>query len=148
VLQQGRNTQNPNMLAYGEEGDLQPGSRLYVVNDTFVNDLGRGAAMLIGPTVRGPLLAENDISTGSPVFAAQRGAPLRHNCVTGNPRFANAPRYDYRLTPSSPCRRAGRRPGSAHGFSLVPRFQYAGVAGHVRRTDGGVIAGAFGLIAR
>ncbi len=147
VLQQGLNTQNPNMLAYGEEGDLQPDSHLYVVNDTFVNDLGRGSALLIGPAVRTPLVAQNDISTGSPVFAAQRRARLRHNCVTANPRFVDAGRSDYRLTASSPCRRAGRRPGSAQGFSLVPRFQYAGVARDVRRSDGGVIAGAFGQTA-
>ena len=56
----------------------------------------------------------------------------------------NAGRYDYRLTRSSPCRRAGRRPGRAQGFALAPRFQYAGVAGHVARIDGGVVAGAFG----
>lgn len=144
VLQQGRNTQNPNMLAYGEEGDLYPDSHLYVVNDTFVNDLARGAAMLIGSEVRTPVLAQNDISTGSAVFVAQSGAHLRHNCLSANPRFVNASVYDYRLTASSPCRRVGRRPGSAQGASLIPRYQYAGVAGHVPRSDGGAIAGAFG----
>ncbi len=148
VLQQGRATQNPNMLAYGEEGDLHPDSHLYVVNDTFVNDLGRGAAMLIGSEVRTPLLAENDISTGSPVFAGQRDARLRHNCVTGDARFVNPSRYDYTLRASSPCRGVGRPPGSAQGFPLVPRFQYAGVAGHVRRTDSGAVAGAFGQTTR
>jgi hypothetical protein len=147
LLQQGSRTQNANMLAYGEEGNLQPDSRLYVVNDTFVNDLHRGAALLIGSGVA-PVVAENDISTGSPVFAGQPAARLRHNCVTANPRFANAPRYDYHLRATSSCRRAGRRPGSARGFSLVPRFQYAGVAGRMRRTDGGTIAGAFGATAR
>ncbi|MGH2893673.1 MAG: hypothetical protein ACRDPM_10480 [Solirubrobacteraceae bacterium] len=148
VLQQGTRTQNPNLLAYGEEGDLNPDSHLYVVNDTFVNDLHRGSAMFIGAEVRMPLLAENDISAGSPVFVAQRGARLRHNCVTAHPRFIDAGRYDYQLTASSPCRRVGRRPGSAQGFSLVPRFQYAGVAGQLRRSDGGVVAGAFGRTAR
>jgi hypothetical protein len=144
VLEQGRSTQNPNLLAYGEEGSLNPDSHLYAVNDTFVNDLGRGAAMLIGGDVRAPVLAQNDISTGSPVFATQRGAHLRHDCVAANPHFVDAAAYDYLLLGSSPCRRAGRGPGSAQGFSLVPRFQYAGVAGQVRRSDGGVIAGAFG----
>ncbi len=147
VLEQGSDTQNPNMLAYGEEGDLNPDSHLYVVNDTFVNDLGRGAAMLIGSEVRTPLLAENDISTGSPLFAPQHGARLRHNCITGNARFVNAPSYDYTLRASSPCRRVGRRPGAAQGFSLVPRDQYAGVAGRAVRLDGGRIAGAFGTTA-
>ncbi len=146
VLQQGPRTQNPNMLAYGEEGDLQPDSHLYVVNDTFVNELGQGAAMLIGADVRTPLLAEDDISVGSPVFTAQRGARLRHNCMTANARFVDPQRYDYRLTAASPCRHAGRRPGSAQGFSLAPRFQYTGVAASVRRADGGTIAGAFGTL--
>jgi hypothetical protein len=58
--------------------------------------------------------------------------------------IVDARRYDSLLTPSSPCRRAGRRPGSAQGFSLVPSFQYADTARQVRRTDGGVISGAFG----
>ncbi len=144
VLEQGGSTQNPNMLAYGEEGSLNPDSDLYAVNDTFVNDLGRGAAMLIGPEVRAPVVAQNDISTGSPVFVAQRGARVRHDCLTANPRFISAAGYDYRLRASSPCRHEGRRPGSAQGFSLVPRFQYAGLADQVRRSDGGTIAGAFG----
>jgi hypothetical protein len=147
VLQQGPRTQNPNMLAYGEEGDLQRDSRLYVVNDTFVNDLHRGAALLVGAGVA-PVVAQNNISTGSPVFATQPGAHLRHNCLIANPRFAAPARYDYRLRASSPCRRSGRRPSRARGFSLVPRFQYAGVAGGERRSDGGVIAGAFGTTAR
>lgn len=145
VLEQGSRTQNPNMLAYGEEGNLNPDSHLYAVNDTFVNALHRGSAMLIGAGVRVPVLAENDISTGSPVFVAQRGARVRHDCVTADPRFAAAARYDYRLRATSPCRRAGRRPGSAQCFSLAPRFQYAGLTGHVPRTDGGITAGAFGF---
>jgi hypothetical protein len=144
VLQQGRSTQNPKMLAYGEEGSLNADSHLYAVNDTFVNDLGHGAAMLIGAAVRAPVLAQNDISTGSPKFVAQRGARLRHDCVAADLHFVDAAAYDYRLRESSPCRRAGRPPGRAQGFSLVPRFQYAGVAGQLRRIDGGVIAGAFG----
>jgi hypothetical protein len=144
VLQQGPNTQNPNMLAYGEEGSLNADSRLYAVNDTFVNDLGRGAAMLVGPDVRAPVLAQNDISTGSPMFVAQRGARLREDCVTADPRFVDAAVYDYRLRASSPCLRARPRPRSAQGFSLVPHFQYAGVARQAGRSDGGVIAGAFG----
>src|SRR6185312_10611660 len=115
VLEQGRATQNPNMLAYGEEGEMNPDSHLYVVNDTFVNDLHRGSAILIGAGAA-PVLAENDLSTGSPVFVGQTGARLRHNCVTGDPRFVDARRYDYRLRSSSPCRRAGRRPGSAQGY--------------------------------
>ncbi len=52
--------------------------------------------------------------------------------------------YDYRLKPSSPCRRTAVKPGSANGFSLVPCFEYASVAGRTPRADGGTTAGAFG----
>jgi hypothetical protein len=102
--------------------------------------------MLIGSGVA-PVVAQNDISTGSPVFAGRAGARLRHDCLTDHPGFVDAARYDYALRASSPCRRRGRRPGSAHGFSLIPHFQYAGVAGRTRRTDGGTIAGAFSTTA-
>jgi Right handed beta helix region len=144
VLQQGSRTQNPNMLAYGEEGDLNPDSHLYAVNDTFVNDLHRGNAIFVGSQVTQPVLAENDISTGSTAFVSQSGAHTRHDCITSHPGFVDVAHYDYRLNATSPCRRAGVRPGSADGYSLVPRFQYVQVAKHATRTDGGMIAGAFG----
>jgi Right handed beta helix region len=148
VLEQGPHTANPNMLAYGEEGALNPDSHLYLVNDTFVNDLRRGAAVLVAAGVRARVLAENDISTGSPAFVTQAGAALRHDCVTARPRFVNARRYDYRLLAGSPCRRPVPPPGRAQGFSLAPTFQYSGVAALVRRTDRGTVAGAFGGAAR
>ncbi len=144
VIQQGTSTQNPNMIAYGEEGDLNPGSRLFAVNDTFVNDLHHGDAIFVGSQVTHPVFAENDISAGGTSFVSQRSAHTLHDCVTSNPGFVNPARYDYGLNASSPCRRVGRRPGSANGFSLVPRFQYVPVAGHATRIDGGTIAGAFG----
>jgi hypothetical protein len=144
VIQQGTRTQNSNMLAYGEEGSLNPDSRLYAINDTFVNDLGHGDAIAVGPEVQQPVLAENDISTGSPVFVSQAKARIRHDCLTADPGFLDPGRYDYRLAATSACRRVGVRPGRAQGFSLVPRFQYVHVAGHVLRMDGGTVAGAFG----
>ncbi len=144
VIEQGTSTQNPNMLAYGEEGDLNPDSRLYAVNDTFVNSLHRGDAIFVGSDVTEPVLAENDVSTGSTAFVSQPGARTRHDCITSHPGFRDPKRYDYQLSATSPCRRAGVHPGSANGFSLSPRFQYVPTAGHTRRTDGGTIAGAFG----
>ena len=145
VIEQGPSTQNPNMLAYGEEGDLNPDSRLYAVNDTFVNDLHRGDAIFVGPRVTAPVFAENDISTGSSAFVSQKAARSSHDCVTTNPGFVNPARYDYTLKPTSPCRHGTAiHPGEANGFSLTPRFEYVPIAGHTTRTDGGTIAGAFG----
>jgi Right handed beta helix region len=144
IIEQGRNTQNPNMLAYGEEGDLNPDSHLYVVNDTFVNDLHRGDAIFVGSGVTEPVFAENDISTGSAAFVSEAKARIRHDCITSHPGFSDPKHYDYRLTATSECRHKGTNLGSAQGFSLTPHFQYVAVAGHTRRTDGGTIAGALG----
>jgi hypothetical protein len=97
-----------------------------------------------GPGSEAPVLAEDDISTESPVFVSQAQARIRHDCLTPDPGFLDPGRYDYRLAATSACRPVGVRPGRAQGFPLVPRFQYVHVAGHVLRTDGGTIAGAFG----
>lgn len=144
TLQQGAGTRNQSMLAYGEEGNLNPDSRLYAVNDTFVNNFGLGDSILVAPAVAQPVVAQNDITVGSPVFVSQPAARVRHNCTTRHPAFIDSARYDYRLRANSPCRHVGRRPGPADGYSLVPRFQYAPVARHVKRADGGKIAGAYG----
>jgi hypothetical protein len=144
VIQQGPTTRASNMLAYGEEGNVNPGSRLYAVNDTFINDLRRGYSIFVGSSVAHPVTAENDITVGSSAFVSQPAARLGDDCVTSHPMFIDPARYDYRLRRSSPCRGVGKRLGTANGYSLVPRFQYAHVASHTKRTDGGTIAGAYG----
>ena len=44
IIQQGLNSENPNVIAYGEEGAVFGGS-LVVSGNTIVNDLGRGPAL-------------------------------------------------------------------------------------------------------
>ena len=141
VIEQGRNTQNPNMLAYGEEGDLNPDSHLYAVNDTFVNDLHRGDAIFVGlASDRARVRRERHQHRQHGVRLPAAARARRHDCVTSHPGFVDPARYDYRLKASSPCRRTRRaRPGSAQGFSLAPRFQYVPIAAphhaHRRRHD-------------
>lgn len=45
VIQQGANTSNPVMIAFGEEGNLNPGSTLAVRGNTVVNDKAGGVAV-------------------------------------------------------------------------------------------------------
>ncbi len=45
VIEQGPQTQNPTVIAYGEEGGVYAGSSLQVIGNTIVNDLGRGNAV-------------------------------------------------------------------------------------------------------
>jgi hypothetical protein len=45
-IQQGPNTQNPFIIAYGEEGASNPGTAVSIVSNTIVNDDSRGAGIL------------------------------------------------------------------------------------------------------
>jgi hypothetical protein len=146
VLQKGLNAQNSNTLAYGEEGASNANSRLYVVNNTFVNDRGGGAAIFFGGGVGG--LAQNNISVGSATFVSSSSLTLKTNCIVTKTaaRFANSPAYDYHLLAGSPCIDAGSSPvASAEGYALQPAAQYVYDMGEKSRATRGaaIDAGAF-----
>ncbi len=44
VIEQGPMAQNPNMVAFGEEGNLRSGTNLQVTGNTFINDFKSGSA--------------------------------------------------------------------------------------------------------
>jgi hypothetical protein len=134
VIQQGPKTDNPAMIAYGEEGNLNPDSRLYVVSNTFVNNLGRGPSVRVGDAVTEPVLVQNNLSVGSDPLVTQAAATLRTNCTTSDPRFTNAAGYDYHLQGDSPCIGTASPVGSAEGFALAPTEVYAHPTRHQART--------------
>lgn len=45
LIQQGPQSQNSNIIAYGEEGSLHAGTSLTVAHNTVINDLGRGPVL-------------------------------------------------------------------------------------------------------
>jgi hypothetical protein len=140
VLQQGANTQNPALLAFGEEG-ATPGAALTVVNNTFVNDRpGNPTVVLVGGTVSTPVIATNNIVVGASTFVGQASAQLKANCVVADPQFVNRAGYDYHLQPTSPCRDVAV-PDPAGG---LPTEQYVYNLGHeARPVLGATDAGAF-----
>jgi len=140
VVEQGKATQNPAMLSYGEEGSLNPDSRLYVVSNTFVNDLGHGPSVAVGSAVTSPVTVLDNVSVGSSTLVSQAAAVSRGNCVTSAPRFVGAASYDYRLASGSPCLNVGVAPGSG----LTPTRQYVQpTSTRSRPTVGRLDAGAF-----
>jgi hypothetical protein len=145
VFQQGTGTQNPSLVAYGEEGEPAPNPRLYFVNNTLVNGLGRGAALKVEASVAPAVLAQNNLSVGSPAFISAPGASLKTNCMAGDPAFENPAAHDYHLRKGSPCIDAGSEPGSGRDLPLSPSHQYVYDRGHVRRRTVGkaIDAGAF-----
>ena len=114
------------------------------MNNTFVNDKGSGTAVALGAQVTLPVLAQNNVTTGSPTFVGQAAATLVTNCVTADPRFVNRATFDYHLTATSPCIDAGSALAAGHE-DLAAVQQYVYDRGLAARTTTGVRidAGAF-----
>lgn len=142
VIEQGPNTGNGTMLAYGAEGATNPDSRLTVVNNTFVDDRPRGGtAVAVGASVTAPASVVNNIAVGQTVFVDQAAAQLASNCLVADARFVDRAAFDYHLLPASPCRDAG----TASIGADLPTQQYAYDQGLQSRSVVGAApdAGAF-----
>jgi hypothetical protein len=141
VIEQGPNTENPALLAYGEEGASNPDSRLIVVNNTFVSDRpGNATAVAVGAGVRSPAIVANNISVGMTTFVSQAAAQLTGNCQVADPQFADRAAYDYHLREGSPCRDVA----SPSPFGSLPTEQYVyNLGNEPRPVNGEPDAGAF-----
>jgi hypothetical protein len=121
LIQQGPMTDNSLMLNYGTEG-LSGGRthELYMVNNTWVNDMGSGNFVGVqGGTslvrvINNLFVGPGSIPSGS----------VTTNLRTDSPGLVNEAGFDYRLTAASPAVNAGTAPGSAAGTALAPVYQY------------------------
>jgi hypothetical protein len=144
LIQQGPTSPNSKMISYGEEGATNANSNLFVVNNTFVNDKGSGIAVNVHSSVTAPVVARNNVTTGSRVFVSQAGASLAGTCNVADPLFVNRAAFDYHLQAGSSCVNAGVAPGTGDGVDLTPVAHYVHPVGHAARTANGVIdAGAY-----
>lgn len=144
VIEQGPRSENPALLAYGLEGATNADSRLTVASNTFVNDRPGGAtAVAVGGSVAAPVVAANNVVTGTSAFVAQPAALLSGNCLVADPQFADRNGYDYHLRGTSPCRDTGT--AAPAGGAALPGEQYVYDLGHEPRATYGAApdAGAF-----
>jgi hypothetical protein len=127
IIQQGPETQNSSILAYRMEGSdaRNPGSQLYVINNTFVNDRPEGAIFLqIKSDTPKTAVVLNNIFCGKGTITTQNSSLPAGNLVTNDPGFVDAAHYDYRLRPNSRARGAGIQPQVESAFPLLPDQQY------------------------
>jgi hypothetical protein len=144
LLQQGPRTDNPIIVAYAAEGASNGSDELFVVNNTFVNDLGSGGFIRLG-TVTTPAVVRNNVFLGAGTVINQATAVMASN-FTGDPMLVDRAGYDYHLRPGSPCVNAGTDPGVGAGVPLQPAFQYVHRASAEARAAIGVIdIGAYEL---
>jgi hypothetical protein len=147
VIQQGPNTGNSALIAYGSEGASNPGKDLYVINNTFVNDRSAGGTFVsVAASVSTPAVVRNNIFAGPGSQVSQATAVRDHN-FAGDPLFVNAGAFDYHLKPGSPCANAGVSPGSTAGaFPLTPVSEYVHPASFAPRSLAGTLdIGAYEL---
>ena len=146
LVEQPSTTQNGAMLDYLSEG-LGPNTddRLFVVNNTFVNDRGSGTFLQIGAAATTPAIARNNIFHGGGTPSSQASTVLDHNYTGSAALFVDAAHYDYRLRPSAVAViDAGVAPGSGGGQSLAPASVYVHPrAGAARPMAGTTDIGAY-----
>ncbi len=121
-LQQGRHTDNPTMLSFGAEGLHYSPNELYVVNNTFVNDLGSGR-FIYAQANANVVKVINNIFYGSGDVVNQP-AELQTNLIATDPKFVNPGEYDYHLNSNSLAVDAGSDPGAVGEFDLTPAAHY------------------------
>jgi hypothetical protein len=140
LIQQGPQTENSTLLTYLEEGTiaLNPGTDLYVANNTFVNQRSAGGTFVRLALAAVPAFIANNIFVGPGTLTNQVDAVLRTNFV-GDPLFVDMDSFDYHLTGASPAINAGTEPGSANEQPLKPRYEYVHPACGEQRIPAGVI---------
>jgi MYXO-CTERM domain-containing protein len=143
LLQHGPRAENTAIVSYGAEGQMNGSDALFVVNNTFVNDLGHGTFVQVSAAT--PAVVRNNVFLGSGTPVSQASAVLATN-FTGDPLLVDRSAYDYRLRPGSPCIDKGSDPGMAGAVSLAPLLQYLHPAMHQERPAVGVLdIGAYEL---
>jgi len=139
LIQQGTNTGNSTMVNYGAEG-LTAGRthRLYMVNNTLVNDRGNGTFIAInGGRESADIMNNIFAGNGTPVGGS---ATMTSNLISNTPGLMDRVNFDYRLTATSNAINAGTSPGMATGYNLSPQFQYVdNIKTEPRSASGGAI---------
>src|SRR5215475_1403826 len=122
IIQQSPATDNSALVAYALEGPTNPSQELYVINNTFVNDLPKGVFFQVKGT---PAVVKvvNNVFVGKGTVLAGASTPL-HNLVTNGSGFVDRANFNYHLTADSPAIEAGIAPGSANGIDLTPVWQH------------------------
>jgi hypothetical protein len=126
LIQKGPNTDNSGeLIIFGEEGFNNPRRKLYVVNNTLVNDFGGNPFFVWVGSGSETAIVMNNLFVGSGTIVGGGGpATQTTNVQTNTPNLVNRTAFDYRPTASTPGIGQGTAPGSGDGFDLTPVYQY------------------------
>lgn len=122
LIQQGPRAENLTIVRYGAEGLIRKRNRLYLVNNTIVNDAPTGTFVEVAKDTQ-QALAFNNLFIG-PGRIFEGTVEAQNNLALVHAQLVDRAHYDYRLAPGSPAIDAGIDPGSVDGVSLAPVSQY------------------------
>jgi hypothetical protein len=125
LLQQGPNTDNSAIVAYGQEG-LQAGRthNFYLINNTIVND-DSGGNFVISNSSTPVLYSANNLFVGpGTTYSGKQPTTNTTNLSSSSPALVDRAGFDYRLTSGSPARNVGTSLGSGDGYALTPVYEY------------------------
>lgn len=143
VIQQAANGANGTIVSMATDGPTNPTQALYLVNNTLVNERGRGTFVVNRSGVTADMT--NNLFVGGGVVSdvmANQYASIE----TNDPGFVDRAGFDYHLTARSSAVDRGTAPGMVGGRSLAPRFHFVEPADfEPRPTVGAIDVGAFEL---
>lgn len=125
IIEQSLASQNPKIIAYGAEGYGLTNNRLFLVNNTIVNDkplFGQALFVKAGGEVK--VVAANNLLLGGFGLALPTGSVDLSNHVIDKSDLANPSAYDYRLVRHSAVNGKAVALGEFDGLSLRPSAQY------------------------
>lgn len=129
VIMQPTSSNNPAMVAYGEEGVGTRKTDLYVINNTFVNDDGSRGTFVMVRNAATPAKLTNNLFAGYGTITNQTSAVKKTNFQSLAVSFANRAAYDLRPLSNSLILNAGSAPGSSSdGASLKAVSSYKHLA--------------------
>lgn len=122
LMQQGTNTENNTLLAFGMEHPLRTSSKLFVVNNTFVNDNNKGYFIRVAKTVTKAKIINNLFVKNGTILSGP--AELTNNLHTNKPRLKSLIAYDYRPRANSPVIDKGIKITGLDDINLLPQYSY------------------------
>jgi MYXO-CTERM domain-containing protein len=146
LIEQGPNAENHGTIVnYKGESATNPELKLYVVNNTIVNDKNKTTTKFvrIHKATEVKILNNLFIGPGTPVDFPNGSTGVaysnKNNLTPSAPGLVNMAGYDYRLKASSPAVNKGAAPGSGAGYALTPTLHYVHKASSQARPTVGLI---------